>query len=163
MNSIKLITFFLGILFSNEILSQSKTTYKYDAMQRIIRVDFQAGGFETYTYDKVGNRKSFIKVVPIDTPPPPPPPSSIQSTSQDVFKIYPNPTDGVFSLEGTLVSPSDAVLNIYDPSGKEILSRSVPRSSLLKQELDIRKYSAGNYVLIILYEDKKRSWTINKQ
>jgi YD repeat-containing protein len=148
----------LVILFFINSYSQTKTTYKYDAMQRITRVDFQDGGFETYTYDKVGNRKTFTKVVPID------PPSSVQNTDkQDIFKIYPNPTDRVFSIEGNLVSSSDAVLKVYDLSGREILSQSIPKSIHIKQELDISKYSTGNYVLVIHYGDRKRSWNVVKQ
>ncbi len=32
------------------------TTYKYDALGRVIEVDYPDGSIVTYTYDKAGNR-----------------------------------------------------------------------------------------------------------
>lgn len=155
----KYLLILVSLLLTGQLLNaQVKTTYKYDAMQRITRVDFQGGLYETYSYDKVGNRKSFIKVVPI------PPPSSIQSVlKDDMFKIYPNPTFGIYSLKGKLITLSEAVFKIHDLTRREILSQSLSKSSQIKQELDISKYTAGSYLLVIQHEDKKRSWTIIKQ
>ncbi|MFN6328186.1 MAG: T9SS type A sorting domain-containing protein [Chitinophagales bacterium] len=151
----------LSLVFVGPLLfAQTNTTYKYDAMQRITEARFSDGGFETYSYDKVGNRKSFIKVIPIDTLPAP---SAVHNSEPDIFKIYPNPTDGVFSLEGSLLTPSDAVLKIFDLSGREILSQTIPKSSKIKQELDISRYTSGNYLFVIQYGDRKRSWNIIKQ
>lgn len=150
----------LILIFLN-LKSQEKTNYKYDAIQRIIRVDFQNGGYETYTYDKVGNRKSFIKLIPkpIDSTP-----NSIQNSEiQDVFKIYPNPTDGVFSLEGNLNSPAESVIKLYDISGREIKSFTVLKTAIVFQTIDITTVPSGNYLLVINYGDRKRSWNIIKQ
>lgn len=157
MKCIILLSTFMAFL---NIEAQIKTTYKYDAIQRVTQVNFQDGGFETYTYDKVGNRKTFAKVVPNDTPPP----SSVQNTDkQDIFKIYPNPTDGVFSMEGNLTSPSESVIKLYDISGREIKSFTIPKTAIVFQTIDITTVPGGNYLLVINYGDRKRSWNIIKQ
>jgi YD repeat-containing protein len=158
MKSLKLVVLSIGILISNLLYSQTKTTYKYDVMNRITEVRFADGGFESYSYDKVGNRKSMTKVIP------PPPPSSVQNTDkQDIFKIYPNPTSGVFSLEGSIQKPTESRIVLYDISGRVIKSIEIPKGTEIKQQIDISNVPNGNYMLVFSSGEVKRSWTIIKQ
>lgn len=154
----KFVLFFGFILPSFYLDGQDKTTYKYDAMNRITEAQFADGGFETYSYDKVGNRKA-LKVVPIDTTPP----SAIKNSKLDNFKIYPNPTDGVFSLEGKIEKPIESRVTLYDISGREIKSITIPKGTEIKQQIDISNVPSGNYIMVFNAGDVKRSWTIIKQ
>lgn len=50
------------------------TTYQYDALGRLVRVDQGNGGAATYAYDPAGNRTQVNAVAPQGPPPPSPPP-----------------------------------------------------------------------------------------
>ena len=66
------------------------------------------------------------------------------------FKLYPNPTDGFFSID--LGKPYDATITITDLTGKTILSKSVENSQLINLKLEA---PAGIYLLIIESAEKK--------
>lgn len=57
------------------------------------------------------------------------------------FTIYPNPTNGVFSVDGTWMT--DDVIQVFDLFGREVPSSITHHTSSI--ELDIRSSSAGVY------------------
>lgn len=46
----------LALAISPNLSFAGTTTYKYDALGRVVEVDYPDGSIVTYTYDKNGNR-----------------------------------------------------------------------------------------------------------
>ena len=57
-----------------------------------------------------------------------------------VFELYPNPSDGLFTLTGEFKS-----LQLYDMGGKEINISTAPTTQI--HEIDLRQYPSGIYML----------------
>lgn len=83
--------------------------------------------------------------------------NGIEELGKD-FKIYPNPSNGLFSVE----IPADAVQNssmsIFDLTGKIILSQN--NISKNKLTLDLSSKRAGMYLLVLNYEGKSYTKTL---
>jgi len=77
--------------------------------------------------------------------------TGIENTFKDCdFKIFPNPSKGVFTLE--IINRSSEILmdlSIYDITGKRILIRQLRVNENIKTTLDLSGYKAGTYILNI--------------
>lgn len=56
-------------LFPVTAHAQTTTTYTYDALGRLLKVESPVAGNTTYTYDAANNRTSVVKTAPAVTPP----------------------------------------------------------------------------------------------
>ncbi len=137
--------------------SQTKIIkYTYDSQNRIKTALFPNGNSETYYYDKVGNRISQINV--INTP------TAAQNNISlfEEFKIFPNPTDGLFNLTGKIDLEIEFTLILYDNTGKQVQSYSIPRTKNFNQEFNIKDLPSGSYHLTLSSNNGSRTWTIIK-
>ena len=77
--------------------------------------------------------------------------TGIENTFKDCdFKIFPNPSTGVFTLE--IINKSLDVqmdLSIYDNTGKEILIQQLRINEKLSKTIDLSGYKAGTYILTV--------------
>jgi hypothetical protein len=74
--------------------------------------------------------------------------TKIENVTSDKFKIYPNPTKGLFNIESQL----DLNYSIYDYSGKEIITGKKDGNIQL---LDLSNFKSGIY-LIKLFNDQEQ-------
>ena len=74
--------------------------------------------------------------------------SKTENVTNDKFKIYPNPTNGLFNIESQL----ELNYSIYDYSGKEIITGKKDGNIQL---LDLSNFKSGIY-LIKLYNDQEQ-------
>lgn len=66
------------------------------------------------------------------------------------FRIFPNPSQGVFSLEIDILSGRKQLdLAVYDISGKEILKEELRITAGFKKTLDLSRFGEGTYILNI--------------
>ena len=75
--------------------------------------------------------------------------TGIENTFKDCdLKIFPNPSNGVFTLEITNKSSEIRMdLSIYDISGKVLLEQQFMVHERLSKTIDLSKYKAGTYIL----------------
>jgi hypothetical protein len=84
---------------------------------------------------------------------------SIDETTLAEVSIYPNPTNGQFSLTINASANGSAVVNIYDLLGQKIHEKEITISNGLNRMMfDIRGCSPGVYLLY--YRDETGSKTI---
>jgi hypothetical protein len=74
-------------------------------------------------------------------------PTSVNEVVSGEFSIYPNPGNGIYSIE--LENSSNALVTVYDLTGKKILSRSVGTN---KQLLDLSSLENGIYMVMVQNE-----------
>jgi len=74
---------------------------------------------------------------------------NIDYNFNNTLNTYPNPASNILNIEYYLSQSSDVSLYIYDLSGREILSKIIPKLSNGKQKnrLDISKLNPGSYLL----------------
>ena len=64
------------------------------------------------------------------------------------FKVYPNPSNGIFNLEFNSKNTSDVEINIYDMMGRSILTRIFKnKSTTFLESINIQNISSGVYIL----------------
>ncbi len=67
------------------------------------------------------------------------------------IKIFPNPSDGVFTLEINNLSFGRQInLYVYDASGKEIIQEELKIIEGFKRTVDLSGYDKGTYIINII-------------
>ena len=85
----------------------------------------------------------------------------MQEEGERSFVVYPNPTRGQIALEIKGSQPKQAgKLLLYSGTGKLLQNLSTSGSLT---PVDLTRYAAGHYILILVLDDKKYEWTIIKQ
>ena len=69
--------------------------------------------------------------------------------SNDLIKVYPNPSKGIYNIN--LISKSDISLNVFDLSGRLVLSDKLKNTNNI--ELDISDKLSGTYILKMVIDD----------
>jgi hypothetical protein len=67
----------------------------------------------------------------------------------ELIRVFPNPSDGVFSLEGIFSGPVTLACDIYDCYGRKIQKKTieVPADGHFQYPLDLKGSSPGVYLL----------------
>ncbi len=73
-------------------------------------------------------------------------------TSNQLVRIYPNPSDGLFTIDRITNREIDATIEVYDILGALILSDNISQKQSSKT-LDLRNYSKGFYVVNVMMGD----------
>lgn len=63
------------------------------------------------------------------------------------FDVYPNPSNGRFTLALTLAAPASTSVTVTDLLGREILSAQYPPSTSLHETFRLRDVASGRYML----------------
>ncbi len=128
-------------------------------------IEAKAQNSVVYAYDNAGNRTERTVVLT----------KSVQGESNNseyfkeelgkqVVKIYPNPTDGLLSVEIINISDSDKVsgkLYLYDMTGQLLKKEEI--NSEKKIEFDLSKNVDGVYLLKIQMKEIESTWKIIKK
>jgi myo-inositol-hexaphosphate 3-phosphohydrolase len=73
----------------------------------------------------------------------------ILERSNNLIKVYPNPSKGIYNIN--LISKSDISLNVFDLSGRLVLSDKLKNTNNI--ELDISDKLSGTYILKMVIDD----------
>jgi hypothetical protein len=73
----------------------------------------------------------------------------------EIILIYPNPTNGMLTLEMEITEAQDFGLKLYNITGQEIWSEAPAKhlAGKYRKEIDMRKYSKGIYTLQLISEE----------
>lgn len=118
-----------------------------------------------YSYDSSGNRTLRQKYIPTrGTVEQSENESDSDSLSEELtpnsIKIYPNPTDGIFSVEIIgMQSPEDASITIYNMTGVIVYYNDQLKTT---NEIDLTSCPSGIYLLITKVDGKTGSWKVLK-
>jgi hypothetical protein len=128
-------------------------------------------GMCAYRYDNAGNRIS--RWGGADPEDPPPPEDGDEEESAELrsagfeqiewgsVKIYPNPTEGRFSVEVlNLSNDKKGEISLYNTSGKTIIHKKMVQGVI---PFDLISYPEGIYILTIKIEDEISNWKIIKK
>jgi len=81
---------------------------------------------------------------------------------EDLFRIYPNPTTGEFTVEMSGASDcSRTIVRIHSLMGKEIFRQEI--TGLSKAKFSLRDKPVGIYLVNVLCDDKSKTVKIIKQ
>ena len=77
--------------------------------------------------------------------------------------IYPNPSEGEFNMQYTLLKPSDVQVHIFNADGKLIQSPVTVKeqySGLYHIPLDLTEQPAGVYIIVLIVNGKKSTQSV---
>ncbi len=132
-------------------------------LMTLFTVSVHADGIINYTYDGSGNRTSAERIINLrqaETDSTGKVKPMLHELTSHRITIYPNPTDGNFSIEiGTPETIEQASITIYSMSGTIIYRNDEPDAI---NEIDITSSPDGMYLLIIRIDGESSTWKIIK-
>lgn len=132
-------------------------------LMTLFTVSVHADGIINYTYDGSGNRTSAERIINLrqaETDSTGKVKPMLHELTSHRITIYPNPTDGNFSIEiGTPETIEQASITIYSMSGTIIYRDDEPDAV---NEIDITSSPDGMYMLIIRIDGETSTWKIIK-
>jgi hypothetical protein len=91
---------------------------------------------------------------------PPPQQTGVNTTQKQDRRIvvYPNPAETAVFIKGRLDKAGDISISLYDMNGKLLSNKKVHfNDGLFTEELSVREYAAGNYLLNVHYTTNGQS------
>ena len=82
--------------------------------------------------------------------------ASLESVNKEGLSVYPNPTnsDVTIKFESSIIS--DIKIGVYNTLGQKVLSQQINSfSGLFKQEVDLKDYAEGIYIVNVISENGK--------
>ncbi len=89
--------------------------------------------------------------------------SEPNETDELNLKVFPNPSDGNFVLEFTLIDNKPAELNIFDIGGKIIWQKIVKGRGKHIEQVNLSEYPTGTYLLVLQKAQLKKTIKLEKQ
>jgi hypothetical protein len=83
---------------------------------------------------------------------------NIAPKKDQFFKIYPNPSNGIFNIESTI--SAETTVEVFDIAGRIVYQNNYNNNLI---ELDLTAYSNGLYLVKINSEKQSASFKISKQ
>ncbi len=72
---------------------------------------------------------------------------------ENTISVYPNPSDGLFYVDGNLEKNQNLEIRVYNVLGQLILEKNVNDVSILNEEINLNRFESGNYIVRIQLED----------
>ena len=82
----------------------------------------------------------------------------VNDISESSFSIYPNPSNGVFSLTTTAVMGYESNITVYDLAGKLVYTGKLEGNEV--NVIDLSAQDKGMYIMQIIVEDKVYNKTL---
>ena len=77
-------------------------------------------------------------------------PASInESNFTGLFSLYPNPSNGIFTVDVQGLDEDEYILSVKDILGKEVVSASEKINRNLKKTIDLSSYGTGTYFVTL--------------
>ena len=69
------------------------------------------------------------------------------------LNVFPNPTNGLFFIDGKLKTNQDISLEVNDLLGRTVFTKQINRVEVFQEEIDLSGFPDGNYFVRILLEN----------
>lgn len=141
--------------------------YERDGKSLKVKADLKGWseipGFEHMSRSDCGQPETTIEVDPDLSNDDPSGLNDIQALELENARIYPNPSDGVFSFSFN-TKPGPLTVAITDVNGKVVYSdRNENPSGSYQNDIDIKDMPQGNYIITVNQGDKFYTQQISKQ
>ncbi|CAM4417543.1 alkaline phosphatase PhoX [Flavobacterium terrigena] len=84
-------------------------------------------------------------------------------TNNNNIKIYPNPTNGIVTLDFNELNTSEIQINVYDFVGRKLIDKKVNSSLSKTTEIDLTNFNGSNvYFFEIISENQKQTIKVLK-
>lgn len=84
-------------------------------------------------------------------------------TNNNGVKIYPNPTNGIVTLDFNEITSSEVQINVYDFVGRKLIDKKVSTSLSKTLEIDLTNFNNSNvYLFEIISENQKQTIKVVK-
>ena len=87
--------------------------------------------------------------------------------SNTEVRVYPNPTNGVFSIQYAILKKGKAVTLLYNTAGQQLQKDAFDYNSFTRKTYDINHCASGRYYMVLIFTEeggktKKCAYTIQK-
>ena len=84
-------------------------------------------------------------------------------TNNNGVKIYPNPTNGIVTLDFNEITSSEVQINVYDFVGRKLIEKKASTSVSKTLEIDLTNFNNSNvYLFEIISENQKQTIKVVK-
>jgi len=79
------------------------------------------------------------------------------------ISVFPNPSNGQFSVNYNFTAPTDATINVYNPLGEIVKTITIPSATVGAQTVDLGCESAGIYFVEMVTPEGKNTTSVSVQ
>lgn len=79
--------------------------------------------------------------------------SVTEPTALANLSIFPNPSNGIFKIEGTIETPQTAQIEVFNSLGQLVFSENIGKTPTLQASIDLSNYPTGTYIVTIRLEN----------
>jgi len=76
-----------------------------------------------------------------------------QSVEFASIKVFPNPSDGILFVEGSLDNPLSGEIQVFDLLGQKVVEREIDSAGSFRVNLNLQHLSSGSYLVVVRKED----------
>ncbi len=69
-------------------------------------------------------------------------------------KLFPNPNNGIFTLDVQSIQPEEVDITIFDLLGRKVLQRHWSKTQKINEDIHFEDQPAGNYIFQLKYQDR---------
>ena len=69
------------------------------------------------------------------------------------IRVYPNPSNGILYLEGSLDQQKTGMIQLFDLRGQMVLKKAFSSSGSFRESLQVQHLSSGSYLVVVRGDD----------
>jgi hypothetical protein len=72
-----------------------------------------------------------------------------QAEESSNIKVFPNPTDGILFVEGTLDKQLTGEILVFDLLGQKVMEKQINSHGSFREDLNLEHLSSGSYLVVV--------------